>query len=94
MVSSLELIPLLGLPMVEPGDDIARLIADGISANGLSLVEGDVVVIAQKIISKAEDRYRLLSEVVVSKRAQELAEQAQKDPRLVQRLQAGLTGAG
>ena len=66
MVSSLELIPLLGLPMVEPGDDIARLIADGISANGLSLVEGDVVVIAQKIISKAEDRYRLLSEVVVS----------------------------
>ena len=43
MVSSLELIPLLGLPMVEPGDDIARLIADGISANGLSLVEGDVV---------------------------------------------------
>jgi coenzyme F420-0:L-glutamate ligase/coenzyme F420-1:gamma-L-glutamate ligase len=84
MASSLELIPLMGLPMVEPGDDIARLIADCISANGLSLVEGDVLVIAQKIISKAEGRYALLDEVEVSPRARDLAEQAHKDPRLVQ----------
>jgi coenzyme F420-0:L-glutamate ligase/coenzyme F420-1:gamma-L-glutamate ligase len=84
MTSSLELIPLSGLPMVEPGDDVARLIFDGLSANGLALVENDVLVIAQKIVSKAEGRYRRLSEVEVSDRARELAEQAQKDPRLVQ----------
>ena len=69
MAAALELFPLMGLPMVEPGDDVAGLIADGIRANGLTLAEGDVVVIAQKIVSKAEDRYVRLSDVQVSERS-------------------------
>lgn len=84
MAAALELFPLMGLPMVEPGDDVAGLIAEGIRANGLVLSEGDVVVIAQKIISKAEGRYARLSDVDVSERADEIAVQADKDPRLVQ----------
>ena len=84
MAASLQLIPLLGLPLVEPGDDVAGLIADGLDANGLALTGADVVVIAQKIVSKAEGRYARLADVAVSPRAQQLAAEADKDPRLVQ----------
>jgi coenzyme F420-0:L-glutamate ligase/coenzyme F420-1:gamma-L-glutamate ligase len=84
MPSSLELIPLSGLPLVEPGDDLAHLIATTISANGQSLLDGDVVVVAQKIVSKSEGRYAHLNRVIVSDRARDLAQQADKDPRLVQ----------
>ncbi len=69
MPSSLELIPLSGLPLVEPGDDLAHLIATTISASGLSLLEGDIVVIAQKVVSKSEGRYAHLNRVIVSDRA-------------------------
>lgn len=84
MPSKLELIPLLGFPLVEPGDDLADLIFTALGANGLSLQPGDVLVIAQKIVSKAEDRYVRLADVHVSAEALALAAQAQKDPRLVQ----------
>jgi coenzyme F420-0:L-glutamate ligase/coenzyme F420-1:gamma-L-glutamate ligase len=84
MLSSLKLIPLSGLPLVAPGDDLAHLIATTIGANGESLLEGDVIVIAQKVVSKSEGRYAHLNEVVVSDLARDLAEQAEKDPRLVQ----------
>lgn len=45
------------IPMVEPGDDLVDLISEALAGMGESLQENDVVVIAQKIISKAEDRY-------------------------------------
>jgi coenzyme F420-0:L-glutamate ligase/coenzyme F420-1:gamma-L-glutamate ligase len=84
MTARLELIPLLGFPLVEPGDDLAQLILDALLANELSLQEGDVLVVAQKIVSKAENRYVRLAEVAVSPEAQALARQADKDPRQVQ----------
>lgn len=84
MTARLELIPLLGFPLVEPGDDLARLIFSALGDNGLTLQAGDVVVVAQKIVSKAEDRYVRLAEVDVSPEALDLARQADKDPRLVQ----------
>lgn len=84
MTNRLELIPLRGFPLVEPGDDLARLIFSALGENGLSLQSGDVLVIAQKIVSKAEDRYVRLADVTVSAEALALAEKAQKDPRLVQ----------
>jgi coenzyme F420-0:L-glutamate ligase/coenzyme F420-1:gamma-L-glutamate ligase len=84
MTQRLELIPLKGLPLVEPGDDLARLIFTALGDNGLSLQPGDVLVVAQKIVSKSEDRYVRLADVIVSEEAVELAERAQKDPRLVQ----------
>ena len=84
MTERLELIPLLGFPLVEPGDDLAQLIFDALRANDLSLCDGDVLVVAQKIVSKAENRYVRLADVSVSAEARALAEQADKDPRQVQ----------
>ncbi len=82
--AALEIIALPGIPLVEPGDDLAVLIGDGLAAAGRALADGDVVVVAQKVVSKAEGRYAGLAEVTPSARARELAEQCDKDPRLVE----------
>ncbi len=84
MTGKLELIPLQRFPLVEPGDDLANLIVEALDDNGLRLLAGDVLVIAQKVVSKAENRYVRLAEVKVSAEALAIAGQAQKDPRLVQ----------
>lgn len=73
-----------GLPMVRPGDDLAALIEGGLARAGLSLVPGDVLVLAQKIVSKAEGRIIAIPDVVASDEAVELAKTVQKDPRVVQ----------
>ena len=80
----LELIALDGYPLVEPGDDVAAQIIQALLSNGVSLETGDVIAIAQKIVSKAEDRYFTLSEVEPSEDAKTLAQRVDKDPRLVQ----------
>lgn len=82
--TKLELTALLGLPLVEPGDDLAALIADGLATTGQTLRNGDVLVVAQKIISKSEGRYRDLRAVTPSPRARALAAEAHKDPRFVE----------
>ncbi|TGD74567.1 coenzyme F420-0:L-glutamate ligase [Mangrovimicrobium sediminis] len=84
MLGSLQLIPLRPFPLVEPGDDLAGLVAAALRAQQLQLVPGDVLVLAQKVVSKAENRYVRLSSVTPTPAAQELAAQADKDPRLVQ----------
>ncbi len=84
MAAPLQLIPLDHFPLVEPGDDLARLTTESLQANALQLQEGDVLVFAQKVVSKAENRYRRLSQVNPSARAASLAEQVDKDPRLVE----------
>jgi coenzyme F420-0:L-glutamate ligase/coenzyme F420-1:gamma-L-glutamate ligase len=84
MTFRLELIPLRAFPLVEPGDDLGQLIRAALQANDLSLQPGDVIVVAQKVVSKAEDRYVRLADVKVSPEAQAIAEQAEKDPRQVQ----------
>jgi coenzyme F420-0:L-glutamate ligase/coenzyme F420-1:gamma-L-glutamate ligase len=66
--------PVKGLPEIEPGADLARLIADA-----ATLEHGDVVVVAQKVVSKAEGRIVRLDEVEPSARARALA--ADGDPR-------------
>lgn len=81
---SIVLRGLSGLPRVQPGDDLAALIAGGLDASGLSLEAGDVLVVAQKIVSKAEGRYADLATVSPSTAAKNLAEETGKDPRLVQ----------
>ncbi len=82
--AALEIIALPGFPLVEPGDDLATLIEGGLAAVDRALIDGDVVVIAQKIVSKAEGRFADLAAVTPSPRARELAEQCDKDPRLVE----------
>ena len=73
-----------GIPMVEPGDDIAELILQALKQARESLHDGDVLVIAQKIISKAEGRYAYLKQVTPSSEAMALARKIHKDPRLVE----------
>ena len=70
--------------MIEPGDDLAALIITSLEAVNETLLDGDILVIAQKIISKAEDRYVSLSSVSPSLEAVNLARQTGKDPRLVE----------
>lgn len=84
MPGKLELIPLEGFPRVEPGDDLAQFLAASLEHNKLILLPGDVLVIAQKIVSKSEDRYVKLSEVTPSPKAIEIAAEADKDPRQVE----------
>lgn len=80
----IELIAPAGFPMIRPGDDLVRAILGAIAAEGLTLSDGDVLVLAQKIVSKAEGRYVDLTQVAPSPRAGELAAQCGKDPRLVE----------
>lgn len=80
----MQLYALKGIAEVQPGDDVAGLIEQALQANGLTLQDGDLIAIAQKIISKAEYQYRYLDEVSASEKAQELAPLCDKDPRLVQ----------
>jgi coenzyme F420-0:L-glutamate ligase/coenzyme F420-1:gamma-L-glutamate ligase len=81
MPVKLELIPLEDFPRVEPGDDLAALILATLAGNGLTLGAGDVLVVAQKVVSKAEDRYVRLADVTPGAAALKLAAQADKDPR-------------
>lgn len=82
--ASLSVAALAGVPLVRQGDDIADIVLRGLAASGLALQRGDIVAIAQKIVSKAEGRTIDLREVTPSARAQELAAEVDKDPRLVE----------
>jgi coenzyme F420-0:L-glutamate ligase/coenzyme F420-1:gamma-L-glutamate ligase len=84
MDTSFSVLAVAGVPMVEDGDDLGSIINDAIISAGLQLVDGDIVCVAQKIISKAEGQLVALSSVTASQRAQELAAETEKDPRLVQ----------
>jgi coenzyme F420-0:L-glutamate ligase / coenzyme F420-1:gamma-L-glutamate ligase len=81
---ALELIALPGFPLVAPGDDLFRMICDGAAAAGLDFDDCDVIVIAQKAVSKAEGRYVDLARVSPGERALRLADEVGKDPRLVE----------
>ncbi len=80
----LNLIPLEGFPLVKPGDDLASLVVEVLAKNGFSLQDGDIVVLAQKIVSKAEGRLVNLTTVDPSEAALDYAHITGKDPRLVE----------
>jgi coenzyme F420-0:L-glutamate ligase / coenzyme F420-1:gamma-L-glutamate ligase len=77
---NLELRGVEGLPEIHPGDDLAALIVEH---SGV-LASGDVAVVAQKVVSKAEGRIRTLSAVTPSEQAITLAQKLDADPRMVQ----------
>jgi coenzyme F420-0:L-glutamate ligase / coenzyme F420-1:gamma-L-glutamate ligase len=79
-----EVIGIEGLGEVRPGDDVARAIVAAARAQGTPLEPGDVLVIGQKIISKAEGRVVRLTEVVPSPATLALAPEADRDPRLLE----------
>ena len=77
---NLHLLGVEGIPEIHPGDDLGALVA----RCAAPLCSGDIVVIAQKVVSKAEGRLRDLSDVTVGRPARRLARRLQADPRLVQ----------
>lgn len=84
MQPTLTILPIADMPVVHAGDDLARLIVGALSGKDLSLQDGDVVVVAQKIVSVSEGRLLRLDDVKVSAAAAELAAETDKDPRLVE----------
>jgi coenzyme F420-0:L-glutamate ligase/coenzyme F420-1:gamma-L-glutamate ligase len=84
MNAEITLRALTGIKLVEPGDDLAAITVAAFAANGLAPAEGDVLVVAQKVVSKAEGRYVEVATVEPSARAVALAAELDKDPRFVE----------
>jgi coenzyme F420-0:L-glutamate ligase/coenzyme F420-1:gamma-L-glutamate ligase len=84
MAKSITYTALPDVPLVQPGDDLVQIIADGVVRAGIKVITGDVFVLAQKIVSKSENRYVYLDDVVPSARALELAKTVGKDPRHIE----------
>ncbi len=82
--SRLQLFALEGIPLVERGDDLARLILDALPRSHVELQSGDVLVLAQKIVSKSEGRSVELASIDPSPEAKDLAAKVNKDERLVE----------
>jgi coenzyme F420-0:L-glutamate ligase / coenzyme F420-1:gamma-L-glutamate ligase len=80
----LTLTALPGIPLISPGDDLAALLAAALRREKVSSENGDILVVAQKVVSKAEGRLVHLADVVPSPRAAALAREVGKDPRLVE----------
>ncbi len=79
---TLTLTPLPGVPLVQPGADLPTIVLDACQRAGLTLSDGDILVLAQKIVSKAEGRLVNLMDVTPSAAALDLAVRSGKDPRL------------
>ena len=84
MTKSVTFVAVPGIPLIKPGDALASILIDALKAAKLALSNGDVLVVAQKIVSKAEGRYVNLANVEPSSRARDYARQTGKDPRFVE----------
>ena len=80
----LELTALIDFPMIQPGDDLAACILKSAKLSEVEVQDGDIFVLAQKVVSKAEDRLVNLTTVEPSAEAIELAEYLEKRPELVE----------
>lgn len=80
----IQIIPLVGLPEIRPGDPLPQTLAEYIKQNNMGFSPGDVLVVTQKIVSKAQSRYVDPAEVLPSAKAVALASEVQKDARLVE----------
>lgn len=81
---TLTLNPVVTIPMIQPGDDLGEIINNSLKEMPLLLEDGDILVLAQKIVSKAEGRLVNLNQVEPSERALDLARTTEKDPRFVE----------
>lgn len=80
----LEIFAPSGLPLIQPGDDLVDAVLGALRDNGEQLVVGDIVVVAQKIVSKSENRYVRLADITPSEAATALAQEVGKDARLIE----------
>lgn len=84
MTKAISVIPVNEIPEIKPDDDLALIISKAVAASGLNIEEGDILVCAQKIISKAENRIVDLDKVEPSPYAHTLSKEVSKDPRLIE----------
>ena len=84
MGNGIQILPVTGIPEVHPGDDLTNIIHEAARRDGLDLEDGDVVVVAQKVVSKAEGRLVELSSVTPSALADQFAQTYGKDARHVE----------
>jgi coenzyme F420-0:L-glutamate ligase/coenzyme F420-1:gamma-L-glutamate ligase len=84
MTDHVTIIGLAGIPMVRQGDDLAAIIVAGYAETGVTPEDGDVLVVAQKIVSKAEGRLVEVASVEPSPQAIALAKETEKDPRFIE----------
>jgi coenzyme F420-0:L-glutamate ligase / coenzyme F420-1:gamma-L-glutamate ligase len=81
---TLTIRPIPDIPLIQPGDDLAQILFEYMEPAGIQLEDNDILVVAQKIVSKAEGRLVNLNDVLPSSAALELAVQTEKDARLVE----------
>jgi len=81
---TLTITPLQNIPIIRQGDNLADILVDSLQSSNLQLANDDILIIAQKIVSKAEGRMINLEGITPNVRAIELAKQADKDPRVVE----------
>jgi len=82
--SRMVLVALPDIPLIEPSDDLPAIILAGVARAGDRLINGDILVVAQKIVSKSEDCHADLAAISPSAHATELAQETGKDPRMVE----------
>ncbi len=80
----LSILPVKGIPDIKRGDDVGKLIVERVENQGDEFQSGDIAVISQKIVSKAEGRMVALSKIIPSDFAETIANQTGKDPRQVE----------
>ena len=83
-MSTIEITALKNIPFIEPGDNLIEIICNNLEKNNQDVNENDVFVIAQKIISKSEDRYIDINKIEISREAQDLATKLKRHPGLIQ----------
>ncbi|MEC7865985.1 MAG: coenzyme F420-0:L-glutamate ligase [Pseudomonadota bacterium] len=83
-MKNLELLAIENIPLIEPGDDLVSILIQTIKEEKIKLRRGDILVIAQKVVSKSENRYVYLNDVTPSSEAIRIAKNSDKDPKLVQ----------
>ena len=82
-------------PLINPGDNLCSIIIDSINGNEIIIDDGDVILIAQKIVSKSENRFKNLLEINPSEKAIKLGKSLGRDPSFMQQaVGAGLLGVG
>jgi len=83
-LGKIEVTPLPGVPEVKEGDDLGKILLASAKAHGVKLLDGDIVVVKQKVVSKAEGELVRLDSVRPGRKAKSLSKRQGKDPRLVE----------
>ena len=80
----LKLVALKDFPLVKPHDNLATLIIESIKLNNINIEDGDVIIIAQKVVSKSENRYQNINDVIPTDEAIKLGQELKRDPSFMQ----------